>query len=42
MPNNEEVISRLDKRAVNVGVDVNNFFPVSADSLINKIFGGQL
>ena len=36
--NNKEVISRLDKRAVNVGVDVNSFFPVSADELLRRAF----
>ena len=30
----------LGDRAVNVGVDVNNFYPVSADSIYEKVFSG--
>ncbi len=39
LPESSTILQHLDKRAVNVGVDVNDFFPVSADSVYAKAFG---
>ena len=33
------VSEHWDNRAINVGVDVNSFFPISADAIYGKAFG---
>ena len=41
LPENNSTLQMLDKRTINVGVDVNNFFPVSAEEVYDKAFGGK-
>jgi calcineurin-like phosphoesterase family protein len=39
LPEDANILRNLDKRAINVGVDMNNFFPVSAEEIYNRAFG---
>ena len=41
LPENTSVLQNLDPRAINIGIDVNDFFPVSADTVYAKAFGEE-
>jgi len=41
-PPTETGFKTLDKKEINVDVDVNGFFPISADTIYERVFGETL